>query len=200
MKDIQLGESRHLCSVSDEWFCNQRQAVLGDLKINSTCLNWNVLTIHSMGKKLQNKFCLWFKSCGCSREKRQIMYKVNYFVLCGMGSKWHFLAATSTSNLEGRVYMQEGQCVGSRWHESKSWKWFSRQNSVNGLVCPPAAILRVDHSAVDLETIEALYENVRIIRTYGTTVNAIRPTQPRMTMTACHISLSASAARRAGEN
>lgn len=117
---------------------------------------------------------------------KKIFNKVNHWVTLN-GRR----AAVSCCNIHiwprWKCARAEGQHAGSRWLYSKSWKWFLRQYSVTGLVFPLLAILRVDHSVVDLETIEALYENVRIKRD-DAAAKALKATQPRLTMTLCPIS------------
>lgn len=86
-----------------------------------------------------------------------------------MGGEGHYLAATSTYDLDGTVHVRGGGgacgflitglkevCT------ARLGKRLLRRYCANGPLFPLAAILRVDHSVVDLETIEALYENVRI--------------------------------------
>lgn len=87
-----------------------------------------------------------------------------------MGGEGHYLAATSTFDLDGTVHVQVGWGGACGFLitglkevcTARLGKRLLRRYSANGPLFPLAAILRVDHSVVDLETIEALYENVRI--------------------------------------
>lgn len=102
-------------------------------------------------------FYLWFKRSDCFRQSSWICFyqrkknnKVN-----SSDSKWQIIQLQHLH----LTWMELCTCRrGSMWI---LYDWIQRQYSVSWLVFPLPAILRLDHSVVDLETIEALYENVR---------------------------------------